>query len=168
MRYCARWRMRMAANMLRDGKDNAKEGDAASDERHHKAAALAVQRFDGVLHALRRRRFEPVAEGEHALRHRARNDDAGVAEDIRRVVGLRPGHQHLRLRQEQRPQPVDLGIECHGFIARGRLDAVGGFAGAHQHHGSKHGKAEQPECERERGDLLAAHAGGALNGIDKV
>ena len=41
----------------------------AGGECHHEAAALAAQRVDRVLHALRRRRLQPGAEGEHAFRH---------------------------------------------------------------------------------------------------
>ena len=93
-------------------------------ERHDEAAAVAAQRVDRVLHALRRRWLQPGAEGEHALRQRARDDDAGVAEDFRLVAARRPGHQHLRLRQQQRLEPVDFGVQRHGLRRARRFRCV--------------------------------------------
>ena len=80
-------------------------------QRHDEAAAVAAQGFDRMLHALRRRRLQPAAEGEHAFGHAARRDQAGVAEDVGLVGGRRPFHQHLRLRQQQRLEPVDVGMQ---------------------------------------------------------
>ena len=82
----------------------------AGCERHHEATAFAAKPLDRVLHALCRRGFEPAAEGEHAFRHATGNDDAGVAQNVGVVGGRRPGHQHLRRRQQQRLEPVDLGM----------------------------------------------------------
>ena len=87
-------------------------------ERHDEAAAVVAQPVDRVLHALRGRRLQPAAEGEHALGHRAGHDDAGVAENFRLVGARRPGHQHLRLRQQQRLEPVDFGAQRQNLVVR--------------------------------------------------
>ena len=49
---------------------------------------------------------------------------AGIAEDFRLVAARRPGHQHLRLRQQQRLEPVDFGAQRHGFVVRRAFDRV--------------------------------------------
>jgi len=82
---------------------------------HGEAATVGAQARDRVFHALRRGGFQPGAEGEHA--RRPRTDDRDIAQNIRLVRCRRPGHQHLRLRQEQLPQPVDLGLHRHRFVA---------------------------------------------------
>ena len=105
-------------------------------ERHDEAAAVAAQLVDRVLHALGGGRFQPGAESEHALARRAGHDDAGVAENIGRFLARRrPGDDHLRLRQQQRLEPVDLGVERHRLVARAIFDALGTGAGAQQHDG---------------------------------
>ena len=136
-------------------------------ERHHEAAALSPQRLDRALHLLRRRRLQPGAEGEHALRHMAGNEDGRVAHDVRLVGGGRPVDQHLRLRQQQRLEPVDLGMQRFVLFARGRLHALGLAAGAHQHERCERRERQERDGEGERGDILAAERqSGAVNGVD--
>ena len=79
-----------------------------------------AQCFDRLLHALRIGRLEPAAEGQHALRHAADHQQRGVADDLRPVAGRGPCDQHLRLRQQQRLEPVDFGAQRHRVVARSR------------------------------------------------
>ncbi len=126
----------------------------AGGERHHEAAALLAQGLDRVLHALRRRRFQPGAEGEHALRHRTRYRDAGIADDFRLVGARRPGHQNLRLRQQQHLVMVEFGAQQRGFVMRRGLRDGGGLARAQEHDDGQHRKAEQAERHGGGGNLL--------------
>ena len=112
-------------------------------ERHDEAAAVAAQPVDRVLHALRGRRLQPAAEGEHALGHRTGHDDAGVAENFRLVGARRPGHQDLRLRQQQRLEPVDFGAQRQILVVRRAFIDGRGFARAQQHDGGEHREADQ-------------------------
>ena len=127
----------------------------AGGERHHEAAALAAQRLDRALHALRRRRLQPGAEGEHALRHSARHHDTGIAEDFRLVAAGGPGHQHLRLRQQQRLEPVDVGAQRHAFVLRRAGERGGAAPRAQQHDDGEHREEKQPEGQGEFAKLLA-------------
>jgi pimeloyl-ACP methyl ester carboxylesterase/AraC-like DNA-binding protein len=61
MRYCARWRMRMAANMLRDGKDNAANIAYAVGFNSEAAFNRAFKREYGVPPATWRRQVEEEA-----------------------------------------------------------------------------------------------------------
>ena len=132
---------------------------AQAGERHGEAAALAAQHLDRRFHALGRRRLQPAAEGEHALRHAAAGQDRGVAENGGHVAGRRPFHQHLRLGQQQRAQPVDLGVQRRRVVARGSFQAVGEPARAQQHQHREHGEDDESDGERERGDVLPAERG---------
>ena len=57
MRYCARWRMRVAANMLRDGKQNTSTSPIAVGF-NSEAAFTALKREYGEPPATWRRRIE--------------------------------------------------------------------------------------------------------------
>ena len=141
----------------------------AGGERHDEATALAAQGVDRVLHALRRRRLQPGAEGKHAFRRRARYDHAGVADDVRLVRAGRPGHQHLRLRQQQGLEAVDFGAQHHGFVLRRGLRQGGGFARAQQDDDGQRGEAEQTECRGGGGNLVVAYrCGGAGKAVDEA
>ena len=118
-------------------------------QRHHKAAALAAQRLDRALHALRRRRFEPAAESQYAFRHATGDNNAGVSDDVRRVVRRVPGHQHLRFRQQQRLEPVDLGTQRHAVFGRRGFGPMCRLAHADQHDGGEHRETEQPKHQSE-------------------
>ena len=86
----------------------------ARGERHDKAAAFAAQRRHGLFHALRRGRLQPGAEGQHAFGI-AGHDDGGVAENFRPVVSSGPGHQHLRIGQQQLLEAVEPRPAAPGF-----------------------------------------------------
>ena len=62
MRYCARWRMRVAANMLRDGKQNASNVAYAVGFNSEAAFTRAFKREYGVPPATWRRQFEEGAK----------------------------------------------------------------------------------------------------------
>ncbi len=62
MRYCARWRMRMAANMLRDGKQNASNVAYSVGFNSEAAFTRAFKREYGVPPATWRRQFEEDAK----------------------------------------------------------------------------------------------------------
>ena len=62
MRYCARWRMRMAANMLRDGKQNASNVAYSVGFNSEAAFTRAFKREYGVPPATWRRQFEEEAK----------------------------------------------------------------------------------------------------------
>ena len=129
----------------------------AAGKRHHEGAAFGAQRVDGILHPLRRRRLQPGAEGEHAFGSRAPHDNGGVAEDFRLVGAGRPGHQHLRLRQQQSLEPVDFRVERHGLVVRRGFMGGGGFARAQQRDGGEYREADEPERQRDCGGLRTAH-----------
>ncbi len=75
------------------------------------------------FHALRRRRLQPGAESQHAVGQRTRNNDGGVAENFRSVVGSCPGHQHLRIGQQQLLEAIDFGLQRHGVVSVTRARA---------------------------------------------
>jgi len=62
MRYCARWRMRVAANMLRDGKQNASNVAYSVGFNSEAAFTRAFKREYGVPPATWRRQFEEEAK----------------------------------------------------------------------------------------------------------
>jgi len=85
------------------------------------------------------------------------------AENFRPVGCRRPFHQDLRLRQQQRLQPVDLGVQLAGRFARDALRAGGGAARAQQHQDGEHTETDEPEGERQARGILPAEGGdGAL------
>ena len=77
-----------------------------------------------------------------------------------RSLAAGPFHQHLRLRQQQRLEPVDLGAQRHRLVARQALVCDGLAARAQQHEGGEHGERQQADDQREAGDVLAAQSGG--------
>ncbi len=90
-----------------------------------------------------------------------------VSPRISGFVGTRrPVHQHLRLRQQQRLEAVDLGVHRDDVVARAGLDPVGSLARAHQHDDGEHRKAEQCERQREWQFRPAERGDGAVNGVD--
>ena len=60
--------------------------------------------------------------------------------DVGLVGGRRPGHQHLRLRQQQRLEPVDFGAAAPWLRRAPRFRRGRGLARAHQHDGGEHGE----------------------------
>ena len=128
-------------------------------ERHDEAAAVAAQVVDRVLHALRGGRLEPGAEGEHAIARRAGRDDAGVADDVGRVLGRR--RQATSTCGSDSSSALSRSISALSDIASSRAafsDALGAAARAQQHDGSEHGEADQAERQRQPGDILPALA----------
>ena len=89
----------------------------------------------------------------------ARYDEGAVAEDFGLVVGRHPGHQHLRFRQQQLLETVDLGLQRGAVVGRPGPIAVGGAAGADQHGGGEHGEAQQAGKEREGRNILPVKRG---------
>ena len=86
---------------------------------------------------------------------RAGHDSVGVAEDVRLVGGRRPRHQHLRLRHQQRLEPVALGLQRRRLVARDALRLRPRCARAHQHDGRRPRRTDQPEGQRQRCEYLA-------------
>lgn len=68
MRYCARWRMRVAANMLRDGKQNASNVAYAVGFNSEAAFTRAFKREYGVPPATWRRQIEEEARAREEIR----------------------------------------------------------------------------------------------------
>ena len=132
--------------------------DDAAGERGHgrrKAHAARAQGVDPTLHVAGGIRLEPGAEGEHAVRRVGGCQQRLIADDLGLVGGGGPGHDDLRLGEEKRIGAVDRGLGCDGVIARRGLDLDQTRACAHEQDRRHHGKAENAERERERGNLVA-------------
>ena len=125
-------------------------------ERHDEAAAIAAQRVDGVLHALRRRGLQPGAEGEHALGHVARDNDCRVAKNVRPIVAAAQATSTCGSDNSSALSRSISALQRHGLVARGAFRALG--ARAHQHDGRQRGEANEAEGEGEAGDVLPADA----------
>ncbi len=89
MRYCARWRMRMAANLLRDGKANAANVAFAVGFQSEAAFNRAFKREFGEPPATWRRRVAAVAKSQELpelpqqqVRYCAAHDGTGLAYSI--------------------------------------------------------------------------------------
>ena len=130
---------------------------ARGGERHHEAAAVAAQRH--------RPRAACVAPPPAPARRRRRARAPARAPDTTMPVSPKisgaspPAAQATSTcgsRQQQRLEPVDLGAQRHGLVVRGAFMRGGGLARAQQHDGGEHREAEQPERQRERGEVLAA------------
>ena len=78
MRYCARWRMRVAANMLRDGKQSASNVAYSVGFNSEAAFTRAFKREYGVPPATWRRQFEEEAKSREEAQ-RIRDSAAGRA-----------------------------------------------------------------------------------------
>jgi pimeloyl-ACP methyl ester carboxylesterase/AraC-like DNA-binding protein len=78
MRYCARWRMRVAANMLRDGKQNTANIAYSVGFNSEAAFNRAFKREYGVPPATWRRRIEEEAEGATTPAQTAPDDEIRV------------------------------------------------------------------------------------------
>ena len=87
MRYCARWRMRVAANMLRDGKQNASNVAYAVGFNSEAAFNRAFKREYGEPPATWRRRVEEQA------RARQNADRSGLPEQVVRFCSAKDGTQ---------------------------------------------------------------------------
>jgi len=85
MRYCAQWRMRVAANMLRDGKQNAANVAYAVGFNSEAAFTRAFKREYGEPPATWRRRMEEEA------RDRAERAAGGLPEQIVRYCTAKDG-----------------------------------------------------------------------------
>ena len=83
MRYCARWRMRVAANMLRDGKQNASNVAYAVGFNSEAAFNRAFKREYGEPPATWRRKVEEQA--------RSKNGSAGLPEQVVRYCTAHDG-----------------------------------------------------------------------------
>ena len=129
--------------------------DAAGERghRHREAHPPRAQGVEGTLHVAGGVRFEPGAEGEHGLGRVGGGHQRRIADDFRLVGGRSPGHEDLRLREEERVGTIDSGLGCESFVARRSLDLGQPCARAHEQHGGNNGKAENAERERKRGDL---------------
>ena len=79
MRYCARWRMRMAANMLRDGKDNTANIAYAVGFNSEAAFNRAFKREYGEPPATWRRRVEAEEQARARIAERPRTAAAAGA-----------------------------------------------------------------------------------------
>lgn len=85
MRYCARWRMRVAANMLRDGKQNAANVAYAVGFNSEAAFTRAFKREYGEPPATWRRRVEEVAK--------ERQERGRLPEQVVRTCAAKDGTQ---------------------------------------------------------------------------
>ena len=85
MRYCARWRMRMAANMLRDGKQNASNVAYSVGFNSEAAFTRAFKREFGEPPATWRRQVEEEAKERAELAH------TGLPQQIVRYAGAKDG-----------------------------------------------------------------------------
>ncbi|HEX7930509.1 MAG TPA: alpha/beta fold hydrolase, partial [Sphingomicrobium sp.] len=85
MRYCARWRMRMAANMLRDGKQNASNVAYSVGFNSEAAFTRAFKREYGEPPATWRRRVEEEAK------ERAELVNEGLPQQIVRYTSAKDG-----------------------------------------------------------------------------
>ena len=83
-------------------------------EIEQKALAGLAQRVDRMVHLQRRFRRQPGSKGKDPLRRTLRgvrrDQQRGVARDLRPVLAGSPGNQDLRLGEQQRAQPV--GLTC--------------------------------------------------------
>ena len=89
------------------------------------------------------------AGGRFATGHRRR-----IADDLGRLCCRRPGHQNLRLGQQQPVSAVDGGFGGDGFITRRRLHRAEPRARAHQQDRGDDGEAEDAQRQCEGGDLV--------------
>ena len=78
----------------------------------------------------------------------------GVAEDVGLVVGRRPGHQDLRLRQQQRVEAVAFGLAARRSGRAARSPPRRRAPRAHQHDRGDDGEQQHAEREHERCDLV--------------
>ena len=125
-----------------------------------KGFAVRAQRIDRALHGLRLVGLEPGAEREHALRQRGGGDQRGVAEDVRLVAGRRPGHQDLRLRQQQRVDAVAFGAQRDDVVAADRsAPAVTRSRMRTSRMAVVDAKHQHAEREHKRRDLLRVERG---------
>ena len=85
MRYCARWRMRVAANMLRDGKQNASNVAYAVGFNSEAAFTRAFKREYGIPPATWRRQIEEEAKAREELAR------TGLPEQIVRYCTAKDG-----------------------------------------------------------------------------
>ena len=85
MRYCAHWRMRLAANMLRDGKQNASNVAYSVGFNSEAAFTRAFKREFGEPPATWRRRIEEEAKDRTALAHQ------GLPQQIVRYAAAKDG-----------------------------------------------------------------------------
>ena len=93
-------------------------------ECHHEAAPIAPQDVNGLFHAVRGRGLEPSAECKRAFRQTARCNDGDITDDIRMLRGGRPGHQYLRLRQQECLEPICFGLQSSDLVARIRFNLI--------------------------------------------
>ena len=70
------------------------------------------------------------------------------------VVAGRPGDQDLRLREQQRAQPVGLDLQVGDVGAQPSFGPGGANARAHQQDRGHHGKAEQRQRRRQHREFL--------------
>ena len=115
-----------------------------------KLSPLSRKRLDRALHRERLVGRQPQAEGQHALRLSRRRNDGDVADDFGLVGGRRPGHDDLRLREQQRLRAVDIGGERRDLLAEKAVGFGGLPAAANQqdriHHRETQNAERQPEC----------------------
>ena len=121
--------------------------------------AAAPERIDGRFHFARGLGLQPGAERQEPPRRRLTRELSRVAEDERLGLLFAPGHDHLRLAQEDRIGPVELVFQARDLalcpIERTARTHAGSQVGDRNHHGED----EDAERERERGDLVALEAG---------
>ena len=127
-------------------------------EIEQKTLAGLAQRIDGMVHLQRRFRRQPGSKGEDALRRIlrgvGRDQQRGVAADLRPVVAGGPGNQDLRLGEQQRAQAVGLDLQLGDVGAQPDFDPGGPNPGSHQQDRGHDGKAEQRQRCRQHREFL--------------
>ena len=111
-------------------------------QRHDKAAAIAAQGIDRLLHAPRGHGLKPGTERKHTFRDAAGCSEGDVAENFRLLGSGGPGHQDLGLRQQQRLEAIGFGLQCDDLVPRAGLEALGGPAGADERHAREQTQAQ--------------------------
>ena len=139
----------------------------AGGQCHDKSATFAAQAVDRRFHAMGGGGLEPGTECENPFGHAAGRNDAGVAQNFG-LLGCRcPGHKDLRLREQQRLEAIDLGLQCGRLVVRRGLRAACISVRPQQKEAGKQNKSDECKDQRQRVDLLATkHCNRAMDSID--
>ena len=122
-------------------------------ERDREALAAPEQPVDVGFQMQRLFGTQPGRKGQELVGREVGRDDRGVADDLRHGIVV-PRHHHLRLRQQEVVEPVDLGGQRrHLGIGAGALGAEP-FIGAHQQDGADHREEQHADEQGEPGQFV--------------
>ncbi len=120
--------------------------------------AAAPQRVERRFHFARRIGLEPGAERQEPAYGRLTRQLSRVAEDDRLGLLFAPGHDHLRIAQEDRIGPVEFVLQARDLAPRLIERSARAHAGSQVRDRNDHGEDQEAEREGERGDLVALEA----------